>query len=171
MSLTAYVPDVICTFDNNTDDSYGTRTDVVFSFDDLFEKVLSCWPLKSFCKNMQFMYCKLKCIFFRVGLQLNRSQTKYKRKKRIDAFSGWMCVCIGVWTKASKGQQQIFFSAKEPLFKNGSSCLSSISASGAPGACLALIYSSETPECLSIISTVHWLFGVESPVRKHALEC
>lgn len=57
-------------------------------------------------------------------------------------------------------------SHKEPLIKKWSSCISIISAAGVPGAYLALIYSSKTSECLSIISTVHWRFGVGVPCQK-----
>lgn len=63
------------------------------------------------------------------------------------------------------------FPCRELLIKKRPSWISGISVAGVPGAFLTLIYSSKTSECLSIISTVLWLFGVESPVRKHALEC
>lgn len=74
--------------------------------------------------------------------------------------------------EASKGQRQLPLLRKGLLLKEkGLPSESATSLAAVLGARLALIYSSKTSECLSIVSAVRGLFGVASAVGIHALEC
>lgn len=131
---------------------WRTRTDAFMSF--FFLRFVELGNKKSF--RTHYIYIKVSNDF-RVN----------------QRCSCWVCLmlCVQTYEQRLQRDNTSFSLLCKVPFKKRSSCISGISVAGVPGAYLALIYSSKTSECLSIISAVHWLFGVESPVRKHALEC